>query len=178
VLSKTFSSTKTVDFNCTKSNSRPYFYTSTLIKFCPLIPAVTDSSNRPQLDLCCVRLSDKVGRLSEEDLPLTVLEKLETLQKCFCLNYVYRLDSVLQVQFYKSNFTSPILQVQFFKSNFTSPILQVQFYKSNFTSPILQVQFYKSNFTSFARSTTEQMPALVFKKLPPYILCGIRSHDP
>jgi hypothetical protein len=27
---------------------------------------------------------------------------------------------------------------------------------------MLQVQFYKYNFTSFARSTTEQMPALVY----------------
>jgi hypothetical protein len=59
-----------------------------------------------------------------------------------------RSNPILQVQLYKSNFTSPILQVQFHKSNFTSPISQVQFHKSNFTSPILQVQLYKSNFTS------------------------------
>jgi hypothetical protein len=41
---------------------------------------------------------------------------------------------------------------------YISPILNVQLYKSNFTCAILQVRF-----TSFARSTTEQMPALVMK---------------
>ena len=48
-------------------------------------------SNVPSLlDLCCVKVSTKIDRLSEEDLPLTLLEKIETLQKCFCLNYVHR----------------------------------------------------------------------------------------
>jgi hypothetical protein len=66
-------------------------------------------------------------------------------------------------------------QFQFYKSNFTSPILQVQFYKSNFTSPILQVQFYKSNFTSFARSTPEQMPALVKLRNTTYFCSNLLS---
>ena len=47
--------------------------------------------NVPTLvDLCCVNLSDKIENLSEKDLPLSLIEKLETLQKCFCLKYVYR----------------------------------------------------------------------------------------
>jgi hypothetical protein len=38
----------------------------------------------------------------------------------------------------------------------------------NYTISVLQLPFYKCNFTSFACSTTEQMPSLVFlKKLPP-----------
>jgi hypothetical protein len=61
----------------------------------------------------------------------------------------------------RAHFAIPILQVEFYKSNFTSQILQVQFYKSNFTIPIFQVEFYNSNITIFARSITEQMPALV-----------------
>jgi hypothetical protein len=72
-----------------------------------------------------------------------------------------------QVQFYKSNFSSPIFQVQFYKSNFTSPILQVQFF---------QVQFYKSNFICFARSTTEQMPALVIIKTRHAISCVVNFY--
>ena len=53
-------------------------------------------SNVPTLvDLCSVKLSDKIESLSEKDLPLTLIEKLETLQKCFCLNYVYRLAILL-----------------------------------------------------------------------------------
>jgi hypothetical protein len=43
------------------------------------------------LDLCCIKVSSKIGRLSEEDVPLSLLEKLETMQKCFCLNFVHRL---------------------------------------------------------------------------------------
>ena len=43
------------------------------------------------LDLCCVKLSNKIQSLSERDLPLTLLDKLETMQKCFCLNFVHRL---------------------------------------------------------------------------------------
>jgi hypothetical protein len=91
--------------------------------------------------------------------------------------YKYNLTiKILQVQSYNYNFTSTILQLQFYNYNFTSTILQLQFYKYNLTITILQVQSYNYNLTTpfllglfclsnfFARSTTEQMLALVLFK--------------
>jgi hypothetical protein len=58
--------------------------------------------------------------------------------------------ATLHLNMYKPvQFYSAIIQVH--------TIMQEQLYKSNFT-----VQFKKYSFTSFARSTTEQMPVLVF----------------
>jgi len=53
--------------------------------------------------------------------------------------------TVLQVQVYKSRYTSPGVQVQVYKSRYT--VLQVQVYKSRYTSPGIQVQVYKSRYT-------------------------------
>ena len=70
-------------------------------------------SNVPSLlDLCCVKVSSKVDRLSDEDVPLTLLEKVETMQKCFCLNYVYRLIIVLILVYMGSNLAQSLTQHQ------------------------------------------------------------------
>jgi hypothetical protein len=83
---------------------------------------------------------------------------------CKAIQYIFaRVSANICTLFYNCNFTSANLQAHFLykfykhnltsRYNFTRSILQDQFYK---------IQFHKYNFTSFARTTTEPMPALVY----------------
>jgi hypothetical protein len=71
---------------------------------------------------------------------------LETIVNCQVRAQVHTFERA------HADLTITFLQLQFYKCKFASVIIQVQFYNCKFT---------KYNFTSFARSTTEQMPALV-----------------